>query len=123
MANLGPLEARIMAVVWDRGDVTVRNVADVLESDTQSAYTTVMTVMSRLVDKGMLARKARGRAYLYWARVGRQVYEDQLSRSRVRGLLEKFGDVAVVQFAAELQDVDPERARLLGELLRRRQSK
>lgn len=119
MANLGPLEAQVMNVVWARGPMTVREVAGELEPITDSAYTTVMTLMSRLADKGLLSRKARGRAFVYTPRVTREQYDEALSRSRVRSLIQEFGDLAVVQLAEELQQVDPERARKLGQLLRR----
>lgn len=121
--ELGPLEARVMDVLWLRGSASVRDVADALDSESDLAYTTVMTVMSRLAEKRLLKRKPAGRAYLYRPTMSREAYEQELARSRVRGLIADFGEVAVAQFAAELQDVDPERARLLGELLRRRQAK
>lgn len=120
IANLGPLESRVMDVVWKRGAVTVREVADELEPVTDSAYTTVMTLMSRLADKGLLSRKARGRAFVYASKLTREEYEEALSRSRVRSLISEFGEIAIAQFAEELDKVDPERARKLGEMLRKR---
>lgn len=116
--NLGPLEARVMAIAWARDAVTVRDVADALEPETDSAYTTVMTVMSRLADKGLLKRSRRGRAYVYKPKVTKDAYAHALSQSRVRSLVDEFGDVAVAQFAREIQRVDPKRAELLARLLR-----
>lgn len=116
--NLGPLEARVMDVVWTRGPLTVRDVADELEPVTDSAYTTVMTLMARLADKGLLSRKSRGRAYVYAPRLSRAEYEEQFTRSRMRSLIHEFGDVAIVQFAEELREVDPDRAHRLAEMLR-----
>ncbi len=63
--RLGDLETAIMRIVWQRGDVTVQNVTTALEPDRSPAYTTVMTVMSRLADKGLLDRRKDGRAYVY----------------------------------------------------------
>lgn len=108
-----------MDIVWSRGPVTVRDVADDLEPVTDSAYTTIMTLMLRLSEKGLLSRKARGRAYVYAPRMTRDEYDTLASRGRVRSLIKDFGDVAIAQFAQELQEVDPERARQLGEMLRR----
>ena len=56
---LGPLEAEVMAVLWRAGaPLPVREVAAELNAgrDAALAYTTVMTVMSRLAGKGILAR-------------------------------------------------------------------
>ncbi len=65
--TLGPLEARIMDVMWRRGPSTVRDVLNALnqEDAPELAYTTVMTVMGNLVEKGLLAATPHGRSYLY----------------------------------------------------------
>lgn len=66
-AILGDLEAAVMNVIWQRGEATVEEVRGSLERDRKPAYTTVMTVMSRLAEKGVLQRRKRGRAFLYRA--------------------------------------------------------
>ncbi len=109
-----------MDVVWARGSASVREVVDALSGETELAYTTVMTIMSRLAEKGLLDRKPSGRAYVYAPRLSREAYDTFRARTQARGLIAQFGDVAVAQFAEELQNVDPERAKRLGELLRRR---
>lgn len=108
-----------MMVMWDLGEASVRDVLGHLEGERDSAYTTIMTVMSRLSDKGLLEKSTDGRAYLYRPAMSKQVYDEELSRSRVRTLISEFGETAIAQFAAELEEVDPERARRLGEMLRR----
>lgn len=65
--DLGPLEAEVMRLVWEIGEVQVDEVHSVLQKDREIAYTTVMTVMSRLSAKGLLTRRKQGRAYLYTA--------------------------------------------------------
>jgi predicted transcriptional regulator len=106
---LGPLEADVMAVVWrDGGPVSVRDVADRLNAGRAAplAYTTVMTVMSRLAGKGILARKPAGRGFVY-----RPVMTDTADIA-VRGVLDEFGDAALARFV-ERVEVDPKlRARL-----------
>src|SRR6266536_2840020 len=65
---LGPLEAEVMAVLWQAdGPVSVREVVDRLNSGRAAAlaYTTVMTVLSRLAGKGILVRKQQGRGFVY----------------------------------------------------------
>lgn len=120
---LGPLESRTMDVVWRLGNATVRDAADALAQDSDLAYTTVMTVMSRLAEKGLLARESAGRAFVYRPILSRERYEADLARSRVRVLISEFGDLAISQFAEELEQVDPERARKLAHMLRQRARK
>jgi hypothetical protein len=65
---LGPLEAEVMGVLWRAGKpLPVREVAAALNAgrDAALAYTTVMTVMSRLAGKGILARSRSGRRSVY----------------------------------------------------------
>ena len=63
---LGPQELQIMNVVWDRGRATVRDVYEALLERRQVAYTTVMTMMGILEQKGFLKKLAGpDRAYIY----------------------------------------------------------
>lgn len=117
---LGPLEQRVMDAVWRRGDASVKDVTEDLNAEGEIAYTTVMTIMSRLADKGLLLRDQSARAYVYRPARSRAEFDETLSRSRVRELIKEFGDLAVTQFAEELRDVDPERALRLAEMLRSR---
>lgn len=72
--GLGSLEAKIMRVAWERSDryMPVREVLDLLDDDL--AYTTVMTVMNRLYEKGMLRRQREGRAWSYRPAMSREAY-------------------------------------------------
>ena len=110
--GLGPLEAAVMAVLWAAdGPMSVRDTERRLNAERAEplAYTTVMTVLARLADKGILDR-TRGprRSYLYAPAV---VDEADIA---VRGVLAEFGDAAVARFV-ERVDLDAE----LRERLRR----
>ena len=58
-------ELEIMQVIWELKACTVRQVYEVLRERRQLAYTTVMTMMKILGEKGHLTREKRSRAYLY----------------------------------------------------------
>jgi predicted transcriptional regulator len=58
-------ELQIMKVIWERGKVTVRDVYEELLKHRKIAYTTVMTVMGVLEQKGRLKKSLSGRAYVY----------------------------------------------------------
>jgi BlaI family transcriptional regulator, penicillinase repressor len=63
---LGQQEFQIMKIVWDRGRVTVRDVYETLLTRRQVAYTTVMTMMGILEQKGFLKKRAGDeRAFVY----------------------------------------------------------
>lgn len=113
---LGALEAQVMERVWSRGRVTVRDVVDDLASTKQLAYTTVMTIMSRLHQKGLLGRAREGKTYVYAPALSREEFRARLSRDIVRGLVAEFGDVALAQFVAALDAVDEGHRRSLGRL-------
>jgi len=103
---LGPLESAVMDRLWKRGQATVREIVDDLGKTRSLAYTTVMTIMTRLHTKGLLQRDRDGKTYVYRPAFSREQHRERLSRELVRGLVSEFGDVALAHFAAELEGVD-----------------
>ncbi|MEK7189531.1 MAG: BlaI/MecI/CopY family transcriptional regulator [Patescibacteria group bacterium] len=97
--NFGELEAVIMDTVWRLGQASVKDVLNKLAKHRQVAYTTVMTVMSRLFTKGILKRQldANG-AYLYTPKQNRASFLAAASKQAVGRLLKTYGEVAVAQF-------------------------
>lgn len=72
---LGELESAILSVLWDgAGKLSVRKVHESLEREQTLAYTTVMTVLDRLFDKGLVARDKDGKAFVYWPVLSREQY-------------------------------------------------
>ncbi|TAK27644.1 MAG: BlaI/MecI/CopY family transcriptional regulator [Myxococcaceae bacterium] len=65
--RLHDFEAEIMDIVWSRKlkRFAVSDVLAVLEKRRDVAYTTVMTTVARLHDKGLLDREREGKRYLY----------------------------------------------------------
>ena len=64
-STLTPQELAIMKVVWRLETPTVRAVYEALRKTRPIAYTTVMTMMNVLEDKGYLEKKSNGRAHIY----------------------------------------------------------
>lgn len=79
-------EHRIMEVLWEKGSATVAEVAEALQGKDGSAYTTVLTMLRIMHDKGYLACRKDGRAHVYTPKVKR----DTAARKAVRQLLQKF---------------------------------
>ena len=66
MARFGELEAVVMDKLWSATEpLAVRTVLELLQQERTIAYTTVMTVMERLFQKGLLTRVEAGKAFLY----------------------------------------------------------
>ncbi len=115
---LGGLEAAIMEHLWDAGSGSVREVVEAMRARRDIAYTTVMTVMGRLVDKGLLRRTPDARPYRYWPSLNRDEFLSGVSRRVIDDLVEDFGDVAMAQFLEVLEEIGPERLQTLRRLAR-----
>ncbi|MHB8507946.1 MAG: BlaI/MecI/CopY family transcriptional regulator [Candidatus Dormibacteria bacterium] len=108
LALLGPLEARIMRVVWVGAVKPPFVVADVRSHMAELAYTTVMSTLARLAEKGLLtARKTAGvRAYQYKAAGTPTDFLEVESHRQVAAFVERYGDAALAAFWARLEAID-----------------
>lgn len=108
----GELESEVLATLWAAGEPVAPGVIrDRLHGD--PAYTTVLTILTRLLDKGLVTRERAGRAYVYTP------VRDEAGHTAagMRALLEKGGDRAAVlaRFVSELPAEDEQ---ILERLLR-----
>lgn len=102
---LGELEAEIMEVIWKLKSASVRQVWAKLKKRRQLAYTTVMTVMGRLVQKGILKRQPNvSGAYIYTSSQDKNKFLADSSRKLIKNLIQEFGEVAVAQFIGVVED-------------------
>jgi len=83
---LGALEQRTMDVVWERGEVTVRDVLS--QFGDEVAYTTLMTTLDRLFKKGLLGRRKVGRAFAYSPAVSREDIRQAVASGLLDSLLQ-----------------------------------
>lgn len=65
LTPLGETEMEVLHHVWELGEATVKDVKERILNDRQVAYTTVMTVMKNLADKGYLKYRKDGVTYVY----------------------------------------------------------
>lgn len=101
-----------MAAVWDRGGwSTPREVLDLLATERDLAYTTVMTVLVHLWKKGMLERRKDGRAFAYHPTQTREEWAAQ-RMSELLGVAADRVD-ALVHFVAEMSAADRDQLRRL----------
>ena len=83
-----PLEMLCLKALFALGEGNVKMVQEVVTRSRPLAYTTIMTVLERLVRKGRLARRKVGRAYVYSLQASRE----SMRRAAVRELVEGFFD-------------------------------
>ena len=95
-----------MDVAWDLGEVTVRDVHEALNESRAVAYTTVMTTMGRLADKGLLRRVEDQRAHRFTPLLSREQYADSTVKSVVDWLVSQFRDPAVAYFLDRVEEDD-----------------
>ncbi len=97
--ELGEAELAVMRALWDGGPQTVRDVMNRLhERGRRVAYTTVLTFLTRLEQKGVVASDKRDTAYVYRAKISRQ----SVSASRIRALVDQLYDGAAAPMLAHL---------------------
>jgi predicted transcriptional regulator len=114
---LGALEAEIMECVWDLGATSVRDVHRCLLERRDIAYTTVMTVMSRLAEKGLLVRRQEGRAYIYTAAAARDEFCLDIMKGLVEGVAGRMERPALTHFVETLTEDDSAQLDLLAEII------
>jgi len=113
---LGPLGAEVLETIWGSGEgpVTVRQVYEELRKRTKIAYTTVMSTMDRLYDKGVLDRKVeRGKGgvfFVYWPKLGKKRFEESAVKTVVSSLFKNFGSTVtnalVEEVASNKEDLE-----------------
>lgn len=67
-----PGELEVLKILWERGPSTVREVMEVLNKDRERAYTSVMSLMNVMAEKGLVNRQPEGRAFRYDAAIAQE---------------------------------------------------
>ena len=96
--DLAPLELECLSALWPMGEGTVRDIHRRLSVARPRAYTTVLTIMDRLAQKGIVARRKVGRAYWYQAKLS----ADEARLKAVEKIVARFFDGSAEALAAHL---------------------
>lgn len=97
--DLGSAELEVLTILWDQGPSTVRQVREHLhQAGRKLAYTTVLTYLSRLEQKGVITSNKAGIAYVYRPRVSRE----RIRRSRLKALVAQLYDGAAGPLVLQL---------------------
>lgn len=122
--SLFDLEAEIMEVVWglDADEFAVADVHRLIEACRPLAYTTVMTTVSRLHDKGLLDRCKDGRRYVYRTRMTREGFIEQATRDVLASLPPVGRRAAMALLVEQVAEADDGELERLEALIRARRA-
>jgi predicted transcriptional regulator len=102
--DLAPLELECLSALWPMGEGTVRDIHRALAASRPRAYTTVLTIMDRLEQKGIVARRKVGRAFHYQAKLS----AEEARLKAVEKIVEGFFDGSPAALAAHLSSLAPQ---------------
>ncbi|KWU61008.1 BlaI/MecI/CopY family transcriptional regulator [Priestia megaterium] len=102
----GPLEAEIMLIVWNENNVTIKKVQTLLGEKKAIHFSTIMTVINRLVQKGILQKKPQGKAFVYICRFTKDEFFEIQLKQLVYELVDEFGLKIIYHTLTRLQEVD-----------------
>lgn len=105
---LGPLETDIMQLVWQDQTTTVKKIHQALQANREIAYTTVMTTMTRLAEKGVLNRQREGLAYVYTPAISQREFEATMVRRVLDGLMDEYEDETIMYLMDYLAQHKPQ---------------
>jgi len=109
--NIGPLERKILEILWDKKQATARDISNSLEEiGERRAYSTVRTIIKRLVDKKIISERTDNdeRTFIYMPLLSKEKLEKTIVGSILGELLAKFNQSTISYLAEELSDNDEE---------------
>ena len=96
--NPTPADLEVLQIIWEHGPCTVREVMNLLSPKRPRAYTSVMSLMNVMAEKGMLNQKPKGRAFIYSAKISR----DKAQSGMLSDLLDRAFDGSANALVAHL---------------------
>lgn len=106
----GPLESRIMDILWTSDGLSIKDVQSILNQESPISINTVMTIMNRLLDKGHLAKvmmgSGRARAAKFSPVLSREQFLSEQTKQVSQGLIQEYGSLVVNHMIDALDEVD-----------------
>ncbi len=117
--NIGPLEQKVLAILWQNKEVTARSICSCLEDQGERrAYSTVRTIINRLVKKKIVAQRMdlTERIYLYSPIYSKNELEKRIIHGLLGEMLHKFEQSTINYLAEELSENEEEIKRIKQKL-------
>jgi predicted transcriptional regulator len=106
--TLGELETAVLSPLWDSTTpLSVREVLARVKRRPALAYTTVLTVLDRLHEKGLVAREKLGKAFLYRPRVSRETWLGEQAARALTSAGEPPNSAVLMAFLDSAERADP----------------
>lgn len=115
--SLSKLEQQVMEIVWVHQESSVRNVLEEIKKDKEVAYTTVLTILQRLEEKGFVKKKEVGKMHVYLSKISKEAYSKTVAESFVHNFINSFGNIAIASFAESIDKLPKEKRKYLLTLL------
>ncbi len=123
----GPLEARIMDILWSAKGLSIKEVQEILNKEAPISFNAVMTVMNRLLEKGHLQKKivgrGRARSSYYEPVQTKEQFLNEQTKAVTYGLIHEYGDLVINHMIDALDEADPDLIAKLQEKLNRMKSR
>ncbi|GMK41245.1 transcriptional regulator [Paenibacillus sp. CCS19] len=108
----GPLEAKIMDLLWSSEGMSIKEVQSILNPESPISINAVTTVMNRLLEKGHLTKVLVGKGRTQAARFSTVQSKEQFLSEQTKvvsqGLIQEYGSLVVSHMIDALEDVDQE---------------
>ncbi|MBD3920472.1 BlaI/MecI/CopY family transcriptional regulator [Paenibacillus sp. PR3] len=108
----GPLEAKIMDLLWSSEGMSIKEVQSILNKDNPISINAVTTVMNRLLEKGHLTKALVGTGRTQAARFStvqsKEQFLSEQTKAVSQGLIQEYGSLVVSHMIDALEDVDQE---------------
>jgi predicted transcriptional regulator len=119
---MGSLEAQVMEIVWASGrKLTIKQVLDQINQSNSYSINTIMTVLIRLSEKGLLTKETTGQGRnkmtLFHAVCSKESFLEEQTKNVARGLITEFGESVVCHMVDVLEEADPHLIKLLEQKL------
>ncbi len=106
---LGEAEAHIMNFIWETGEASVRHVCDgIIKRYKTLSFNAVMTIMNRLVVKGLLKKKTTGAAYCYSPALSKKAFALAVTTDMITAVLKDPALFGAASFAEVSEELDTE---------------
>ena len=114
---LGPLELEIMEFLWASGTSSGRDVFSGIKAGREIALTTVLTVLERLANKGLVEKQKGAGLIAFSPALSKEEFARTVSRDVFKGILGISASGLCASFVDALAASDPEELERLSELI------
>jgi len=117
-AFFGELEAKIMRVLWEGRSCSINDVKKTLDAERNYSYNTVMTVLNRLAEKGVIRKRKKGNTTWYAPVQGRDEFLKSTAKAMLSVVFGRKAAIPPAAFAEALEGLPEKDLKVLKGLLK-----